>query len=59
MNVKDITESTNPILAGSLPALQRAAKRAKKIAEQTGTRLIVATKQRGAAKPKVRGIRVR
>lgn len=45
MNTKDITQSSNPVLAGSLPALRRAAKRAKKIAEQTGTRLIVASKR--------------
>ena len=44
MNTKSIAQSTNPVLAGSLPALRRAAKRAKKLAEQTGTRLIVAKK---------------
>lgn len=44
MNTKSIAQSTNPVLAGSLPALQRSAKRAKKLAEQTGTRLIVAKK---------------
>lgn len=58
MNTKSIAQSSNPVLAGSLPALRRSAKRAKKLAEQTGTRLIVAKKQvtpkvlksRGAAK---------
>jgi hypothetical protein len=44
MNTKSITQSSNPVLAGSLPALRRSAKRAKKIAAQTGTRLIVASK---------------
>lgn len=44
MNTKRITESSNPVLAGSLPALRRAAKRAKRIAERTGTRLIVVSK---------------
>lgn len=43
MNTKPITESSDPVLAGSLLALKRAAKRARKIAKQTGTRLIVAT----------------
>lgn len=42
MNIKPITESSNPVLAGSLPALRRAAKRAKNFARQTGTHLIVA-----------------
>lgn len=41
MNTKKITESSNPVLAGSLPALKRAAAQAKKLAAQTGTRLIV------------------
>ena len=45
MNSKNITPSSNPLLAGALPALRRSAKRAKKIAEQTGTRLIVASKR--------------
>ncbi len=45
MSTKRITESSNPILAGSLPALRRSAERAKKLAEQTGTRLIVVTKK--------------
>lgn len=44
MKTKRITQSNNPVLAGALPALRRSAKRAKKIAEQTGTRLIVARK---------------
>lgn len=51
MNTKKITQSSNPVLAGSLPALRRAAKRAKEIAEQTGTRLIVA---QASALPKKR-----
>lgn len=42
MNIKPITESSNPVLAGSLAALRRAAKRAKNFARQTGTHLIVA-----------------
>lgn len=41
MNKKDITQAKNPVLAGSLPALQRSAARAKQIAAQTGTKLIV------------------
>ena len=41
MNTKKITESNNPVLAGSLPALKRSAARARQIAEQTGTRLVV------------------
>ncbi len=45
MNTKSITQSSNPVLAGSLPALRRSAKRAKKIAAQTGTSLIVAQKK--------------
>lgn len=45
MNTQDIRRSSNPILAGVLPALRRAAKRAKRIAQQTGTRLIVVEKK--------------
>jgi hypothetical protein len=41
MNTKNITESSNPVLAGSLPALKRSAARARQIAAQTGTRLVV------------------
>jgi hypothetical protein len=41
MNTKNITKSNNPALAGSLPALRRSAARARQIAEQTGTRLVV------------------
>jgi hypothetical protein len=44
MNTKNIAESSNPVLAGSWPALKRAALRARQIAEQTGTRLVVAPK---------------
>ncbi len=41
MNTKNITKSSNPVLAGSLPALKRSAARARQIAAQTGTRLVV------------------
>lgn len=41
MNTKSIIDSSNPVLAGSLPALKRSAARAKLIAAQTGTRLVV------------------
>lgn len=44
MNTKNITQSSNPVLAGSLPALRRAAKRAKMVAKQTGTHLVVTPK---------------
>lgn len=52
MNTKNITQSSNPVLAGSLPALRRSAKRAKKIAAETGTRLIVVQKTSSSAKQK-------
>lgn len=55
MNTKDITQSSNPVLAGSLPALRRSAKRAKKIAAQTGTRLIVVSKTRTRKAPRGAG----
>lgn len=54
MNTKGITQSSNPVLAGALPALRRSAKRAKKIAEQTGTRLIVVQKSGSSAERKPR-----
>ncbi len=41
MNPKDIEQAKDRDLAGSLPALRRAAKRARQIAVQTGTALIV------------------
>ena len=41
MNQKDIEQAKDRDLAGSLPALQRAAQRARQIAAQTGTALIV------------------
>lgn len=41
MNTKSITEAKDPALSGSLPALKRSAARAKQIAAQTGTRLVV------------------
>lgn len=41
MKTKNITESSNPVLAGSLAALKRAALRARQLAAQTGTRLVV------------------
>ena len=41
MNPKDIEQAKDRDLAGSLPALRRAAKRARQIAAQTGTALIV------------------
>ena len=40
MNQKDIEQAMDRDLAGSLHALQRAAKRARQIAAQTGTALI-------------------
>jgi hypothetical protein len=52
MNTKRITESSNPVLAGSLPALKRASARAKMLAAQTGTRLIVAPKAASVVGPK-------
>ncbi|MGH8190190.1 MAG: hypothetical protein ACREP2_01930 [Rhodanobacteraceae bacterium] len=59
MNAKSITQSNNPVLAGSLSALRRSAKRAQQIAEQTGTRLIVAQKADSSAKRKPRNTRGR
>jgi hypothetical protein len=41
MNGKGIEKAKDRDLAGSLPAIHRAAKRARQIAEQTGTALIV------------------
>jgi len=41
MNQKDIEQAKNRDLAGSLPAIRRAAKRARQVAAQTGTALIV------------------
>jgi hypothetical protein len=57
MNKKSITEANDPALTGSLPALKRAAARARQIAAQTGTRLVVAPpiqplKVKAAAKPR-------
>jgi hypothetical protein len=46
MNTKSISQAKNPVLAGSLPALKRAAARAKRVAAQTGTRLIITTANR-------------
>ncbi|MCE2744784.1 MAG: hypothetical protein LW710_02620 [Burkholderiales bacterium] len=41
MNTKPIDEAKNADLRGSFPALQRAAKRARELAAQTGTKLVV------------------
>jgi len=41
MNQNDIEQATDRDLAGSLQAIRRAAKRARQIAAQTGTALIV------------------
>lgn len=59
MNAKSIMQSRNPVLAGSLPALRRSAKRAKKIAKQTGTRLIVVEKKSPPVKRKSQSARAR
>jgi len=45
MNAKPVAEATNPDLAGSLQALQRAAQRAREVAAQTGTAIVL---RRGA-----------
>jgi len=42
MNGKPIERSQSPWLAGALPALRRARKRAEEIARQTHTALVVA-----------------
>lgn len=39
--LKPIDQATNPDLRGSWPALQRAAQRARELAIQTGTALVV------------------
>ncbi len=41
MKPETISQARNPLLAKALPALQRAARRARLIASQTGTNLIV------------------
>lgn len=41
MKPKDISEATDPLLRGSMPAMRRAAELARKIAIQTNTGLIV------------------
>lgn len=41
MNTNDIAQAKNPDLRGSLPALRRAAEQARKIALQTGTKLVI------------------
>lgn len=41
MTTKSIDEAKNADLRGSFPALQRAARRARELAAQTGTELIV------------------
>ncbi len=41
MNSKPIEQAKNPLLARALPALVRAAERARKLAMQTGTDLVV------------------
>lgn len=40
MNAKDIGEARDPLLRGSMPALVRAAERARQEALRTGTRLV-------------------
>ena len=42
MNPKPITLAKDPWLAGALPALRRARRRAEEIARQTGTPLVFA-----------------
>jgi len=41
MNARPLHEARNPDLRSSLPALQRAARRAWEIAAQTGTAIVV------------------
>ena len=41
MNKKPIEQAKDPLLRSALPALQRAARNAQKLAEQTGTKLVV------------------
>ncbi len=41
MNRKPIEQAKNPLLSKALPALERAALQARKIAAQTGTAIIV------------------
>jgi len=41
MNTKAINQAKNADLRGSWPALQRAAQRARELAAQTGTELII------------------
>lgn len=41
MNSKPIEQAKNPLLAKVLPALERAAEQARKVAMQTGTDLVV------------------
>lgn len=41
MNTKTINQAKNADLRGSWPALQRAAQRARELAAQTGTELII------------------
>ncbi len=42
MNRKPIEEARTPELRDALPALRRAARRAREVAASTGTRLIIA-----------------
>jgi hypothetical protein len=41
MKTNDITKARNPTLRGSLNALRRSAAAARKLAIQTGTRLVI------------------
>lgn len=41
MKTNDITKAKNPALRGSLNALRRSAEAARKLAAQTGTRLVI------------------
>lgn len=41
MNTKPVEQAKNPLLTKVLPALERAAEQARKIAMQTGTDLVV------------------
>ena len=41
MNAKDISQAKDPLLRGSLAAMQRAAELARQTAIQTGTELVI------------------
>jgi|GEM_PF-1460853 len=41
MNTKPIEQASNPLLSKALPALERAAQRAREVARQTDTAIIV------------------